>query len=310
MVSQQEKPDEEIEYLTSLLINDFRVESLISARPYLVDNAASEVLDSKLLRETLEQSRSSTQLFSIVKSNENSMSAEDAVVALNTLMKLSKIGPEKAETISKKSGFLTLCEILKKKIRNLSAEKCVTVLKAMVFFDIPTTSIIVQMILQMLRNSMPQLSLKGLSFLDFLLNKCENTPLVKALKIALPIIYETHLTVKLDRENIISIRDAFSFMSKRSTNAETFNILIHALLNCKQPMDPLVAQSLLWSCCDLRCYPNDLPQALNHIQNTLAQNTNYLDRQAIIMLLSMIEKRVNARWNLYHLLRPIVPTIG
>ncbi|XP_043273878.1 uncharacterized protein [Venturia canescens] len=258
------------------------------AKLHLPDEPAPVFERSTSLQWSLENSRTSAQLLSLVEANQRIMTMTDVFIALRKLVYISKISANEFEQVYEDARFLILCEVLKKNRKYLNGMNSVNALKAILHFKVPVTSIIVEMILKVVQQDLNLLSLDNLSFLHFLLRRCHNSPIVEELKVALPRVYENNLSTNLDRDNIWRIRNAIAYLVKKSSNSETFNILIDSAMKCKQPIDPYSAAGFLWAFCSLQCPSHNLPKALNHVQNILAENITHIEPVVILELVRKV----------------------
>ncbi|XP_011309417.1 uncharacterized protein [Fopius arisanus] len=162
----------------------------------------------------------------LVKNENSGMQLIHALKTLEVLFDMSKKNSEKFEDIHEKKEFSILCEIVKKNIRQLEREQAIQALKYLTYLRVPSTTVIIQMLLQMIRTSVNQLSLDEIVFLSFLLQKCRKTPLVEALEIALPIVFETHVGHKLDPENLDSVVRVFQYLRKSNLNLDAITRIL------------------------------------------------------------------------------------
>ncbi|CAD6232088.1 GSCOCG00001739001-RA-CDS [Cotesia congregata] len=174
---------------------------------------------------------SSSQVFEMVN-NSKSISGHEAVNALKALCRIDKENKGCIESIKKKKEFIALCEVIKKNLRGLSEGNVIDALKVLLHFDVPVTSIIVESLLQMIRQSLNSLTLEQMSFLHYLLTRVKvKTPLVETLKLALPIVFEVQIKTKLDTENIDAMVNALKFLYLLSgnNNNEAINYVMNSL---------------------------------------------------------------------------------
>lgn len=171
---------------------------------------------------------SSSQVFEMIN-NSKSISGHEAVNALKALCRIDKENKGSIESIKKKKEFIALCEVIKKELRSLSEGHVIDALKVLLHFDVPVTSIIVESLLQMIRQSLNTLTLEQMSFLHYLLTRVKvKTPLVETLKLALPIVFETQIKTKLDTENIDTMVNALKFLHVSNNR---YNEAIHFVVN-------------------------------------------------------------------------------
>ncbi|XP_034950621.1 uncharacterized protein [Chelonus insularis] len=153
-------------------------------------------------------------ILSIIKRREKNMTAEDAVMALGALFRLDKENQIKQDII-KLDEFNTLCKVLKKDMRSLNLKHIITAVKCLNYFRVPTSTVVVQMLLQLIRHSINELSLDQGIFLISLLPKLQKTPLVEALMIALPLVVHANVKTKLNTENLHALISSLEYFSRQ-----------------------------------------------------------------------------------------------
>lgn len=104
---------------------------------------------------------------------------------------------------------------------------------------------IVQTILHMIKGKVNELGLQQIIFLNFLLKKL-NGPLVNALKIALPIVFESQLKMQLDLDNVEVMRDCLHYATVVRSSPQTVKYIADRLCNSKS-WNPSQACSIIWA---------------------------------------------------------------
>lgn len=115
--------------------------------------------------------------------------------------------------IIKTSGFKNCCAILRSHAPRMMTNDLVICLKTLVSLNLNSNHKIVQQLLYHIKEEINELSLSQLAFLNYLLLKMESTPLVNALKIALPIVFDLNVSLKLDHENPEEIMKLLHYVS-------------------------------------------------------------------------------------------------
>ncbi|XP_014299359.1 FAST kinase domain-containing protein 5, mitochondrial [Microplitis demolitor] len=174
--------------------------------------------------------KDSSEVFNLFNGNIRRMNGIEAVEALSALFTLDKQSDVHDGSIRRRKEFASLCEIVKKDIRKLQQSDIIEILKTLTYFQVPASSILVQSLLQIIRHSINTLSLEQIIFIDFLLTRCNaNTPLIEALKMALPIVFQTHVKSKLDTENLDSLVNSLTYLSTLDSRNETLPYIMNAL---------------------------------------------------------------------------------
>lgn len=148
--------------------------------------------------------------------------------------------------------FRLLANTLRSQIRHLEVNELLDSLKYLGYLGVPVTTKIMQTVLQLLSKHINELTLQQITFLDFLIKDFRATPLVKALNIALPIVFEAHLLTMCDFKNINQLTDLLIFVSRRSVHEKCCRIIIDALTEQRNKIDLKIAKSIIRSYCDLK----------------------------------------------------------
>lgn len=98
---------------------------------------------------------------------------------------------------------------------------------------IPSDSTITQVLLQLIKQNVNHLSLQQIIFLNYIVRQFKATPLSDALLIALPIVFEIQLPLKLDKDNVIQLTDCLQYVSRTNPSDATLNTLIKPLMEHK-----------------------------------------------------------------------------
>ncbi|XP_066995295.2 FAST kinase domain-containing protein 2, mitochondrial isoform X2 [Anabrus simplex] len=94
--------------------------------------------------------------------------------------------------------FTKLCASLKRQTIGLELNDAIDTFKVMIYIGVPSSTDIVECLLNVIQCRANDLNLSQIIFLDFLLEKCYSTPLCRALKMALPIVFSANLSTKFD----------------------------------------------------------------------------------------------------------------
>jgi hypothetical protein len=131
----------------------------------------------------------------------------------------------KEEIINNKT-FEALCKSVRSGLRLWSSNNLVEILKIVLFFNVPATSIMVQSVLHLLKKEINDLNISEIIFLHMLCSKTRNEPSIKAIQIALPIVFEANIKLKLDREDMGHVAEALDYSSSYKVSEATFDYLI------------------------------------------------------------------------------------
>lgn len=98
--------------------------------------------------------------------------------------------------------------------------------------------------LQLISKMINDMSLQQITFLHFLLKDLIPCPLVKALKIALPIVFEIQVKYKLE-DNIFWQVEYLGYITKHKLSQETFDFLMSKISNNCDQLQPKMVKSVL-----------------------------------------------------------------
>lgn len=220
--------------------------------------------------------------------NYSNMSTYEAVQTMSTLLNASK-NVENVENIGKHIGFIRLCEVLNRDVRFMKINDIIGSLKALTYFKIPSNILLTQSLLQVVRVTLNQLSLRNIIFITFLLKKMDSTPLRDALLIALPIVFETQFSTKFDTDDGVLLIWSLRFITEHNIlNAEIQDIILKTLLKYKDHVDIQTAKSIFYS---LSCISDPPPmtfEVLFDIQKILISRAKELNVQEITRTLDRI----------------------
>lgn len=106
-------------------------------------------------------------------------------------------------------------------------------------------------LLSIARYQINDCTLAHLMFLDFLLKKFEPTPLVEALTIALPLLFQAQLTLQLDHENVKELVDCLGFVARNKVAEKSTTTIVTALTMHGDQLSPTEAAAAISALCDL-----------------------------------------------------------
>lgn len=150
--------------------------------------------------------------------------------------------------------FEKLCHKIKTQAGLIELNETIEALKIISYVGVSSQSTIIQVLLQLIRHSINDLSLQHIMFLDFLLRQFKGSPLVDGLLIALPIVFEVNLPLKMDKENIVHLAEYLYYISKKPVSDKCWKLIVDALLRYidkNDLTDPKIAKSIIWSICDM-----------------------------------------------------------
>lgn len=118
----------------------------------------------------------------------------------------------------------------------------------------------------------------------------KQTPLVKALKIALPIVFQANLKLKCDYNNVQHLTELLMFASKKPVSESSFDLILDNLSNQRRNIDLKSAKSIVRSLCDTKA-SSDHHRLLLH--QTLDIVTDSLDKCTFHEIELLLNKLLN-----------------
>ncbi|XP_038116452.1 uncharacterized protein LOC6046277 [Culex quinquefasciatus] len=126
--------------------------------------------------------------------------------------------------------FAELCKALKYESRGLVMNDITESLKILTYFGVRSNSEIMTVLLQLLRHQINDVTLDHVVFLDFILKKMDQSPLVEALQLALPMLLQIQISYKMDHENVQQLVELFGFISQHRVSDRCVTNVVSALI--------------------------------------------------------------------------------
>lgn len=144
--------------------------------------------------------------------------------------------------------FHELCVKMNRVARHLSENEVVDAIKMLQFLGVESNSKIQLILLNLLRHHINELTLEHITFLDFVLGKMKAIPIVEALQMALPMVFQMRAT-EMDYENVPRLLDYFNYASNhiRAMNEKTINILMTAVMLHAPELTAPDAKRIVWA---------------------------------------------------------------
>jgi FAST kinase domain-containing protein 2 len=148
--------------------------------------------------------------------------------------------------------FENLCYNVRSKAKFMELNEIIESLKILNFLGVSSKSEIVCILLSHIKMQINELSLGHIIFLEFLLRKYDNSNLVEALRMALPMLFQIQVNFKMDHENVHQLTELLMFISRYRVNEQCVTSVVTALTmhGKKIPVD--LAASIIWSLTDIK----------------------------------------------------------
>jgi FAST kinase domain-containing protein 2 len=178
--------------------------------------------------------------------------------ALRRLFTLQKNGYNTIppRQLAKHSGFNNIEHLLKFKASRMEVNDCVSCLKIFTYFGLKSDNITVQRLLYQVKDQINDLSPNNIVFLNFLLSKMNQTPLIEALQIALPVVFNLNLSQKMDHNNTKELTDLlfYATSSTLKVSSKSMTNIITALTLHGESLELDEARSIVWSFSSMENY--------------------------------------------------------
>lgn len=230
----------------------------------------------------------SMEILKKAATNYTNMNVHDVVCTMSTLFEVSKEVKD-IQNIRKHIGFIRLCKILNKNIRLMKTHDIIEILKICIYFKLPSHSILMQSLLQVIRTTINELSLQNIMFLNFLLKKMDSTPLQDALLIALPLVFEAQFPTKLDSQNIVNLIWSLRYVNENNiNNAVIKDIIFKSLWQYENDLDVQTASFVFYNLCSMYVLPPVAFELLSKVQKIVIANAKQLSVEEVIKILEKL----------------------
>ncbi|XP_046740804.1 uncharacterized protein LOC124408127 [Diprion similis] len=249
--------------------------------------------DSDAVLQALATVQTTEELFEIVSKYRPLLKIEHSLAAFKILASKQRQESKVDSTIAKKAEFLELCKVLLNDIKSLNVNDAVYILKTLTYIDILNTSLISQSLLQVIRQSLNDLSFNRLVELEYQLEHFESSPLSNALKIAVPLLCEIRLQNNMfDKEDIGDLTYALAFLRNKSDHHEVIENVVGCIRKIPQDMTNSYAIKIFTYMCDLRYFPPGYEELVQNVQQFLVKHMSCVRIHHIKIILSKMYKQV------------------
>lgn len=171
--------------------------------------------------------------------------------------------------------FESLCRSLKSHARSVEINELIESLKILSFLGIPSNSEISYILLNLIKNQINDVELGHIIFLSFLLKKFEPSPLVDALKLSLPMLFQIQVPLKMDHENVPQLTELLQFVAKNRVSDKIAMNIISALTMHGENLSPDEARSIIWSLSDTKRFHPGHEKLLRNSLMVFKNNLTY-----------------------------------
>lgn len=146
-------------------------------------------------------------------------------------------------------------------------------------------------------------TLMQIVFLDFVLEKVDSrrAPLVDALRMSFPILFQMHISTQIDHENITQLITYLAFISRTRINRKSAMVVLNALLLHGTSFTAGEAQRIAWSLCDdVNPCSEQRERLFQNTMDCLTTNIYALDVEIIENTVSKMAKKFARHPTMYH----------
>lgn len=238
--------------------------------------------------ELLKEDKNPISLVANIQANKSIIDGRHVVVALTSMQKFYQSNSIPSTEVQKSEHFQNLCSFLNSYLTKLDTPQLIQALKVLSLLGIPSSTMIIQSVLQILRNNINSLGLEQVYYLTFVLKQLKSTHLSDAMVKALPEVFVSQLELQLDKENVQELKNALRYASTYAQSKEVLKYIIDALKNCQDKFDSEIALSVLWSLASIKEVPDNYLDLLGNVQSILTSNVGDLKEFEIMKTLSKL----------------------
>ncbi|KAL2712709.1 hypothetical protein V1478_017664 [Vespula squamosa] len=238
-----------------------------------------------------------TDILDCISNQCSDMDLKDILDILRILVKIVN-EDEKQFNLRNHKGFKILCEKLQKQIRIMNVSDAVEVIKLLNFLEVPASTMLMQSLLQIIRNSVNELDIHQIHLLLSILKKMERTELSSALLIALPVLIPNILSTKLDYLDLKELSLALfyiKYIGKKDLTNKIYKSIESLLTNDSRNVSVSTLKYMFISLCTLsnkKQFINEHFKTMEIICQALFQKINRMTPLDILECITEISKNV------------------
>ncbi|XP_076309291.1 FAST kinase domain-containing protein 2, mitochondrial-like [Tachypleus tridentatus] len=263
--------------------------------PKSVTTAPLELREVDILLEELEKVKNMDKLLELSSLHHSVMNNKHLSVSFQKIYTFAKENYQNPPTVTSVPGFKRLCERVIKRARFFNTEDVISILRTLSYVKVPYSSAVYTSLCQMIRHTINDLTLSEIIFLDFLFNQQTPTPLVSALKMALPLVMESQLDIQLDHSDVTQVARCLTVGIKKHFKSSTVDKLVHILLRNPSELQIQEAFGLCLTLTQMKYPTEEASQLLDEVLEVLAMKIGGLSVKQISWILSQAIKQ-----KLYH----------
>lgn len=188
------------------------------------------------------------------------------------------------EELTRSPEFTTLCHKIHYYSRNLELNDIINAVKYLSYLGVSVNSNIMQILLQLLSKMINEMNLQQITFFQFLLKDLPHCPLVEALKLSLPIIFEIQLRYKMENSIYLQV-EYLKYTTKHELSQNNFDFIMSKIIQNINQLDFKIAKELLLCLYHKNYKTENYINEINTCIRILIDNIKYmtiLDIEAIL----------------------------
>lgn len=226
-----------------------------------------------------------------IQRNYNNMNIKDAIKTVDILYKQIKKNKKNLyyTNLTSSKEFKQICKVIYKNVRSLSIYDTINILRNLLFLNVPSDTVIIQTLLQLIRISLNDLTVGQIMILYNMLYKVEVTPLIKVLLPALSHVFNERAQIELN-SNSINLLQALEFCFIIN-NSKIKRHIINILIKNKQKINSDYMIDIFHVIYSLPKLCLSSKQLLLYIQNIIITYCKRLNFNEINYLLNCISEK-------------------
>jgi hypothetical protein len=240
------------------------------------------------------------ELYNIIPADKNNMELIDVIKALNQIFELSKNNQIDSIKLIRSKNFDLICRKLMSKGLEMNVHNSTECLKILTYLGVRSDCKVINFCLTIIQREINDLSLDQMIFLNFLFKKMSKTPQLEALKIAIPMVLQIQLGLKLDHENVKQLVDLLQFTSEIKVNPQCVNSIVSALSINVGNISPNQAISIIWSLSDFELINKFYERLLRDCLDIVKRNIMDIQFNPLETTLSKLTEKIYSGQNWFY----------
>lgn len=175
--------------------------------------------------------------------------------------------------------FRILCKKLNYSARYLEENDLITLIKIFTYLKTPAKTEIYLTLLNLVRHNINDLKLDQITLLEFLLRKVNKEPLVNALQMALPMVFQVQLLTQMDHDNVPQLLQLLKFISINITSISRKSVMnvVTALTLHGESFHPLDAIKIVNALSEFDHFLPGYRRLLNNTVTVVGENMHEVE---------------------------------